>query len=401
MMSLSIAGTVYAEITSADIPGMLAGISSIGVSFRRVIYADSLTVRLEISRSDMKTVEAYIARRGGSFKIISRKGLYWNLIGLLKRPVLIAGFAILLFLVTWLPTRVLFITVEGNADIPARHIIEQANHCGISFGASRREVRSEKMKNSLLAAIPSLQWAGINTNGCTAVISVRERTQTEPAGELPQVSSIVAVRDGVIESCTSERGNLLCKTGQVVKQGDVLISGYTDCGIKISATRAEGEVFAQTRHSLMVLTPTEYREKGEITIVEKKYGLLIGKKRINFYKGSGISGAGCDKIYSEYYLTLPGGFQLPVAIFVSTTSVYEQSIVSAASELSETVAHNCAQQYLLSQMISGRILLDASTARYQDGVCVLLGEYVCSEMIGRVQNEEIIDYYGEDHGENR
>ena len=37
-------------------------------------------------------------------------------------------------------------------------------------------IRSEKVKNSLLQRIPQLQWAGINTDGCVAVISVREKT---------------------------------------------------------------------------------------------------------------------------------------------------------------------------------------------------------------------------------
>lgn len=35
------------------------------------------------------------------------------------------------------------------------------------------------MKNALLSAIPELQWAGVNTYGCRAVISVRERTLPE------------------------------------------------------------------------------------------------------------------------------------------------------------------------------------------------------------------------------
>ncbi len=396
-MGISFEGTEIAEITSADIENTLAQISDLGVSFRHVIYMDSLSIRAEIKRSDIKLVETYICKHGGSIKIVRKYGLYWKLKGLFKRPLLIVGLGIILFLVLWVPSRVLFITVEGNEHIPARHIIEQANLCGISFGASRRSVRSEMMKNSLLSAIPSLQWAGINTNGCTAVISVKERTQTLQDREQTQVSSIIAVRDGVVESCTTQKGNQLCEVGKVVKKGDVLISGYTDCGIKIMATRAEGEVFAQTRHEMTVITPTDYTKKGPIMKVEKKYGLLIGKKRINFYKGSGISAVGCDKIYTEYYLTLPGGFQLPIALIVCSTSVFDQSIISAGTEDVEQTAREHAHEYLLSQMISGKILRDNMITQYRTGVCLLTGEFVCSEMIGRVQNEEIIDKYGENH----
>ena len=400
-MEMSFDGKEVVEITSADIENTLGQISDYGVSFRHVMYVDSLSVKVEINKSDMKLVEAYIAKHGGSIKILRKRGLYWKMKGMLQRPLLLIGMCIIVFLVSWIPTRVFFITVEGNERITTRHIIEQANLCGIRFGASRREVRSEKMKNSLLSAIPSLQWAGINTSGCTAIISIKERTDSVVERKQPQVSSIIAVRDGVIESCTTQKGDQLCETGSVVKRGDVLISGYTDCGIKIVATRAEGEVFAQTRHELTVLTPTDYKQKGEITKVEKKYGLLIGKKRINFYKGSGISGGSCDKIYEEFSLTLPGGFQLPIAVVVCTIRTYDQSLVSAVADTAEQTAREGSYEYLISQMISGRILRDNVTTQQRAGACVLTGEYVCSEMIGRVQNEEIINKYGEDHRENR
>ena len=396
-MAITLASTVRVEITCADKEGLLAKLSAEGIVFYHVRHTDSLTVDLEIGRHELKAVTAFTEKYGASIKTTGQKGLYWQIQKAKNRPVLIIGLCLILVLVCWLPTRVLFITVEGNETIPAKRIIEQADLCGISFGASRREVRSEKMKNSLLSAIPSLQWAGINTSGCTAVISVRERTQSEPVKEGPQVSSIVAARDGVIASCTAEKGNLLCKTGQVVKQGDVLISGYTDCGLTITATRAEGEIFAQTRHELTVMTPTDYMQKGETVRTEKKYGILIGKKRINFYKGSGISGVGCDKIYAKYYVTLPGGFRLPIAFFVCVTNVHDQIVASASAELSESTAGAYAQQYLLSQMISGRILHTATQIQQHDGVCVLLGQYICNEMIGRVHSEEIIRNYGEDN----
>ena len=400
-MTFTFTGTVYVEIICAEVDTLLADICHLGVTLRQINHVDSLTVRLQISSADILAVKSFATKRGGSFKIIHNASWDRRLHYLSKRPCLVFGFVMVLFLVFWVPTRVLFITVEGNEEIPSRHIIEQADLCGISFGASRRNVRSEKMKNSLLAAIPSLQWAGINTNGCTAIISVRERTNTEEEAALPQVSSIVAARDGIIESCVVQKGNPLCKIGQAVKSGDVLISAYTDCGIKINATRADGEIFAQTRHTLTVFTPTIYRQKGNIEDVERRYSILIGKKRINFYKGSGILGTSCDKIAKTYNFNLPGGFQLPFALLVTTISRYDDSMLSASAENMEALTCAYAKQYLTEQMISGRILKDNTDIQYNSDVCVLSGEYICSEMIGRVQNEETIGNYGEDHGENR
>jgi sporulation protein YqfD len=153
-----------------------------------------------------------------------------------------------MFLLTiFLPTRVLFIHVEGNSTVEERRILEAAQECGIRFGASRRQVRSEKMKNRLLEKVPELKWAGVNTSGCTAVISVREQPVQEQRTGYTGISSIVAACDGRITSCTVTKGNGLCAPGQVVQKGQLLISGYLDCGICIRVTGAEGEIFAETR----------------------------------------------------------------------------------------------------------------------------------------------------------
>ena len=83
---------------------------------------------------------------------------------------MVIGLCLLLLLVCILPTRVLFMRVEGNESIPENLILEAAEDCGIRFGASRSAVRSEKVKNGILSRISELQWVGVNTKGCIAVI---------------------------------------------------------------------------------------------------------------------------------------------------------------------------------------------------------------------------------------
>ena len=52
-----------------------------------------------------------------------------------------------------------------------------------------------------------------------------------------------------------------------------------------------------------------------------------------------------------------------------------------------------AQNYLRQQMISGAILTHRENLVSQDGVFLLQGRYICTEMIGRIRNEEIIKPY--------
>ena len=139
--------------------------------------------------------------------------------GLLSRPVLLGGMGLLLAASLYLPSRVLFIRVEGNSVVDTREILAAAEACGIRFGASRREVRSEKVKNNLLEKVPDLQWAGVNTAGCVATISVRERQITAEEQAEEAVTHLVAARDGYIVSTTVTQGTPLVQVGQTVRAG--------------------------------------------------------------------------------------------------------------------------------------------------------------------------------------
>lgn len=276
-------------------------------------------------------------------------------------------------------------------------ILDQVRLCGIRFGALRRSIRNEQVKNRLLQQIPQLQWVGVNTYGCRAVISVKERAVEDvPEQQENAVCSIVAARDGVIESCTVTKGDARCIPGQAVKAGDVLISGFMDCGLCVKATRAEGEVFAQTMHQITAVTPLNFAEKGSVLRIERKFSVCIGKKRIFFYKDSGISGTVCDKMYKEYWLTLPGGYRLPVKWITEEYHVRDLNAAGVSASDPIATASYGAKAYLLERMISGKILGQFQTEEITDELCLLRSIYICTEMIGRVHNEEFITDYGKD-----
>ena len=392
---LALSGFITVKLTGADIPSLLYRFTKNGILLFRIQRKNDLTVYVLVRRTDYRNLKIIAQNQGADIEIIHKTGFYWIWNSVVRRPLMILGITLVLLLSWFIPTRVLFISVEGNEKIPSKQILEKAAQCGIVFGANRSEVRSEKMKNNLLAAIPELQWTGINTYGCTAVISVKERSKPDETANDHIVSSIVAQRDGIIHSCTVTSGNPLCVQGQAVKAGETLVSGYTDCGIKIQATRSKAEIFAQTTRQLTVKTPVDYTEKGQVYRTIKKYSLILGNKRINFSKYSGNSTPTCDKIYSQYYWVLPGGFQLPIAVAVEQWHLCKTDIVTVASELPQICAQSFSLKYLTLQMLSGKILGKVETANGGDAVYTLTGRYICLEMIGRERSEEIIKHYGQ------
>lgn len=378
------------RITSADIASIMKRLNGRGITLLEIRQEDFLTVTVYVKISDYKETTALLRKWSVHYEVLDRQEASFKGSSVLRRMVLIIAIGILLSVAIYLPGKILFISVTGNEIVPVREILEVAEKKGVYFGANAVDVRSEKVKNELLEAIPELQWIGVNTSGCVATIQVQEKNdEKENTGTGYHVSSIVAVTDGIVENCTATRGTMLCKVGQAVKAGDVLISAYTDCGIVIQATQAEGEVYAETIRSVTTVLPRKYACKGR-TIAEKtNYSLRIGKKLINFDNSSGIYHGSCAKIHTEQHLVLPGGFVLPVTVIKETLYYYESD--SDYAEVADTsFLDSISKAYLLSQMVAGDIKYANVTLDQSDDSFILHGQYICSEMIGRPKQEEIL-----------
>ena len=384
-----LSGSIPVRLTSADPETSLREINDLGIPVWELREVDPLTLTFRINDQYVSALSVIAARKGYKLEILKISQRSFALQRLLHRPIPILMTLLLMVMVFVLPGRILFVEVEGNQIIPSNRIIEAAAESGVRFWSSRREVRSEQVKNSMLGQLPDLQWVGINTYGCRAVISVRERPEGESVEEIPPVSSIVAGCDGILTSLTVTKGTGLVQPGQAVLEGQVLISGYTDNGLIICAAAAEGEANAVTGREITAVTPLLQRIRTSVLSKHLNFAVQIGKKRINFLKGSGISGGRCVKMYSKYVLSLPGGFVLPVALIKETVLEFELDEISADEDLLSGHLSEAAQDYLRFRMIGGTILIKTETSELTDGVLKLHGHYVCTEMIGRRKVEMI------------
>ena len=166
---------VSVRITSADIPALLRRIQNEEVELYDIMTVDELIVELRISGFDYIKLKQVVLSMGGTVCVLRRAGMLLLLRRILSRPLMLIGIVIVCALCIYLPSRILFVEVKGAENVPEKLIIERAARSGIYFGASRSHVRSEKIKNCILESLPQLQWVGVNTRGCVAVVSVKEK----------------------------------------------------------------------------------------------------------------------------------------------------------------------------------------------------------------------------------
>ena len=94
-------------------------------------------------------------------------------------------------------------------------------------------------------------------------------------------------------------------------------------------------------------------------------------------------------MYEEYYITLPGGFRLPLALAVDTfsrTTYLEKEIPQPEAEL---LLREFGEGYLKNIMIAGTIRSSDLSFESEPGILILTGEYRCEELIGVAQQLQI------------
>lgn len=384
----SLEGQVELELLTADPAQALDAFSFIPMM--NITTDGGLLLCFQVRRRDYGKAAALARKRGERLRLLRRKGLFWQFVKLKAHPVLVLGMAFLIGLMLWLPTRVFFFRVEGNSTVPAAQILAAAEESGLYFGVRRRGIRSENIKNDLLSLLPELKWAGVNTKGCVAVIRVAEKqAQTIQEPEAAGVSSIVAVRDGVLHSLTVTRGTALCVPGQSITKGQILISGYTDCGLCVLSQAAEGEAVAFTKRSLQALIPGNRLQKGDTAKIIRRWYLIFGKKRIKLWFGSGILDSECGRMYQEYPLTLPGGFVLPVGLTAEDITQVYLTPEALPQEEATGELKDFAEHYLPTAMVAGTVRTAAETVFLSEDTYTLQGLYSCLESIGRSRQEQI------------
>lgn len=389
---------IFAElkIAGVDLPRILNRLSDEEYRLERIYYIDELEIKLLTYYKDLPKITTLVNKMGGEVKIIGNP-YFIDVFQRLKNHVILLFTALtMLFLFAFLPTRVLFLSVSGNKSVSSSEIIALSNRQGLYPGAKRKNVRSEQIKNVLINQYPTIKWAGVNTRGAEATILIEENIIHAAAGQA-YPCDIVSSSDGVIQRIEVKEGTVYCREGDMVKSGDVLISGKQDVAFCTLSKEAAGEVYAFTLKNVSVISP-----KTECLItanrrVKHRLSLRYQNFRIKLPFSSGIPDTFCGRISEDYCLVLPGGFRLPFFLQIDSYIPYIYANSTVDESDAERILLNSARTYILDSMVAGIIKTENTQFSGNDLYYRMDGLFHCCEMIGRTKAHEIGDVYGKNN----
>lgn len=382
-------GFCRVRIAGASPEWALNRFSSGRIAFRGTQKQDEFTIVTSVLLRDLPRASAAAARGMCELTVLERRGLPPAFSGLGKRLPL----AVLLLLAAAsaviLPKFVWFYEVSGNERVPTAQILRNLGELGVGFGTYGPSIRPQWVKNHMLNRIPALQWITITQNGAVAQVVVRERPETEPIADRKTPRNVVASRAGLLTRVSVLEGGALCKPGDVVTAGQLLVSAYTDFDGATQVSAALAEIYARTWRRGVTLLPDTALEKTVKTGTKKTVSLIIGQKRKIIFGNGGITGADCDKMITSYNLTLPGGYVLPAAIEVTAVSEYRTAEVPRSGPDAAQALERSAISVAKDDMIAGTVLNTRFSLAQQAGAWRLSSTLECEEMIARAADANL------------
>ena len=381
-------GCCRVRLMGASVQWALNELARRGVPVRRIARLDELHLEATILARDLPRARLAAQKAMCSLEPVRTWGLSKTLAPLRRRWGLCAALLLLVLAVAILPQFVWFYEVSGNERVPTQRILRELDAIGVGFGTYGPSIKPQEVKNQLLCRIPELQWLTIQQRGGTAVVVVRERPVTEPVNDRRTPRNVVASRAGVLTRVAVYEGGSLCKVGDVVSAGQLLVSGYLDWGYKTQVVGALAEIYAATwRKSCTVLPDTALRKTptGE---TRRSVSLIVGRRRLSL-TGSTRMAADCDRTTRRIQIALPGGHLLPVAIEISEQNVYDTEEMQAREADVRALLEQDAIRRARQDMIAGTITKSRLTLRHEGGCWRLYAALECEEMIARMKDAEI------------
>lgn len=340
------------------------------------------TVHITMHIGGFRTLQSLTDKAGFSIDEIKKTGLPFLLWQLRKRTVLLSGLFVMFVAVWSLTLFVWEIDVYGNEDISAQQILASLDELGVGIGSFGPSIVSEAISNDMILKLPELAWIAINVSGSHADVLVRERIPTPELRDEREPVMVYAVKAGIITEMSVLEGAAVCRAGDTVASGDILVTGIMDSianGNRM--VHAMGDVTARTWYDISAQMVLPTMQKAYTGAQQTKRALVIAGNRINLYYNGGISFVWYDKIITEKILKLPTGNVLPLSLVTEKYSEYEPTDAKLTIPAAEAILEQRLLDRLANIIGDGEIVTTVFDTTLQNGIITVTLSAECLEQI--------------------
>ena len=292
----------------------------INLAFTRGVYLWDLnwtspdTLNVKVYAHSFRALRHLARQSRCRVRIRKKRGLPFLLNRFRRRRMLLFGGFVFVLLLYLLSSFIWTLDIEGTKRISQHKIRNLAAEQGLKPGNFRYQVDRDQLVNHLLRELPEISYAEVEV-GPRSRIRIVERLRA-PKGQ--GNCHIVAKKDGIIDTVLALAGQPMVKEGDMVKKGQIIISGAIyppepepDPDKQQPATPQKPVSYIQAQG--VVYARIWYRFYGEALrdeVVEEETNRTVRIYCIRL-GGQEITIKGPDQIPFKYYRTKTSRSRLP------------------------------------------------------------------------------------------
>lgn len=345
--------------------------------------------------------------------ILERHGLPFFLNKYRKRKMFFTGSVLCCFIIYVLSLFIWQIEVVGNSARTTDVILDYLKQEQVYHGIQKKKVDCEAIESMLRIKYNDIIWASAEIKGTRLIIHVQENTDTSVENLTEEGSSdLISNKEAIIVRMITRSGTPKAAIGDIVKEGDVLISGrldiYNDSNeiASYQYCNADSDIYGKTFYEYKDEFPFQYEKKDYSGRIQKEYFIkffdrtfTIGSKKVEYKE--------YETFTDEIQAKLGKNFYLPFAVgrikhIEYTTSKRQYTKEEAKKLAKENLNKFCAVLNEKGvQIVENDVRIETNQKK-----CITTGKIVVVEKIGIRKPTEIINIPEEGtqedeyHGEN-
>ena len=326
------------------------------------------------------SVEATFQKPQGALSRISR---YKNRWGVLCGIILLFSSLIISSFFVWR------IEVEGNELITDEEVIKILEESGFALGTFIPNIDYDELHNRFLLNSKDVSWISVNITGNVAKVSIRERLKGNENASKNTYTNVISKYDAQIISVQLYKGKKVVSIGDVVRKGELLISGVIDSQSQsVRYLHADGIIKGYVNKQILVKVPFKNTEKHYTGRVYEEKSVEIFSKIINFsIKGRNYSEF-CDKIEQSEAIKL-FGVNLPLKINKTYYREYDFKDVNYTHSEAVDIAFKELRAKLDSELENSEIISKDVKTYYDDEFFYINCNLYCIEDISELVEFEV------------
>lgn len=336
------------------------------------LEAKSNTYEMYMTVKGFRKLKPILRKTRTRITILERYGVPFFFYKYRKRKLFFCGMILCTIIIFMLSRFIWNIDIKGNQTITDEVVIEYLETTGVFHGMKRSKVNCEQIDTGIRKNFHEIIWVSASLEGSNIIIQVKENTDTFQVSQTEEnPGDLIATAEGKIIEMVTRSGVPCVKEGDVVKAGDILVSGTVevknDAGevVREDYKAADADVYAEVIIPYEDLCENIYQEKVYTNKRHKQVYLNL----FGYHIGLGLKKnktKNYEIVSEETQLKLNQNFKLPIYFGKNYGKGYKLKERERTKEEKEIILNHNLESYCKELEESGIVILEKQVALAED-----------------------------------